>query len=339
MPSPIQPLQAIEVIPVTEAVSALAWSPSGQSLAIGTHGDQITVAQFKPELKRRLYDAPALGTHALAWLDESRLLAGGGDKTAKAWNTLDGSFTALPLENNRAWVDHLEPSPDRQLFVAAAGPNIWLLDHQLQVVRTYPKQPSTVADVVWHPAGKNFGVVCNGVTNFYRAGSEKAVDELEYPSSLLVAAYHPRGIFFAVGCQDATVHFWKITTGEDSQMSGYPRKIRELAWHPKGRWLAVGGSPEVTLWDFSGPGPQGSTPRQLGAHKDFVNALAFSPDGRWLVSVGEDGFVLVWPGEGVDLPTAGFKLPNPVTHIAWHPEGKQFAVGGETGEVVLLPAP
>jgi WD40 repeat protein len=335
----IKPLQALEVIPATEAISALAWSPSGTSLAIGTHGDQVTVAQFEPELKRRIYDAHSMGTYTLAWLDDTTLLTGGSDPQAKVWKTTDGSMTPLVLENNRAWVEHARLSPDRQLLVLSAGPQVWLYDKNLQLLRTYPKQPSTVADVVWHPQGKNFAVVCNGVVNFHRAGSTASVDELTYSSSLLVGAYHPRGEFFAVGCQDSSVHFWKITTGEDSQMSGYARKIRELAWHPKGRWLAVGGGMEVTLWDFSGKGPQGSTPRQFFAHKDFINVLAFSPDGQWLVSGGEDGFVLVWPSEGSDLPVAGYKMPDPVTHVAWHPDGQRFAVGGQTGEVALLPKP
>ena len=30
-------------------------------------------------------------------------------------------------------------------------------------------------------------------------------------------------------------------------------------------------------------------------HKDTVNHLRFSPDGRWIISAGQDGVAKVWP--------------------------------------------
>lgn len=59
-------------------------------------------------------------------------------------------------------------------------------------------------------------------------------------------------------------------------MSGYPGKVSRLAFDDSGRWLAADGAPDVTIWDFAGKGPHGSSPRMLRAH-DTVTALTWRP--------------------------------------------------------------
>jgi WD40 repeat protein len=39
----------------------------------------------------------------------------------------------------------------------------------------------------------------------------------------------------------------------------------------------------------------------LNAHKGSINALAFSPDGKWFVTGGEDRTVIVWDAVKFDM--------------------------------------
>jgi WD40 repeat protein len=75
---------------------------------------------------------------------------------------------------------------------------------------------------------------------------------------------------------------------------------------PDGRWLATGGveDPSIRLWDLKSPNPQ-NDPRLLQGHGRPVRSLAFSADGRRLVSGAQDGFALVW-----DLTVDS--LPSPI---------------------------
>jgi WD40 repeat protein len=331
-------LQPRETIDAPEGISALAWSPSGEKLAVASLAGEIQIASFSPVFSRQLLDGHAMGTFALAWWSETDLVSGGADGAARVWDLPGKTSAALDLEKNRAWVEHLALSPDRNFLAVGAGPQISLWKKPGECVRRLPKLKSTVADLRWHPKGKFLASVANAQVCFWRAGSEKPVNEFHYGSSLLAGAWSPQGDWFVTGCQDASVHLWKTASGEDLHMSGYPRKIKELSFHPGGRWLAVGGSPEITVWDFK-TSPAGTTPRQLAAHKDFVTQLAFSPNGKWLASGAEDGLVFIWPAEGVDLPMAGYKMGSPVTQLAWRPDGAEFAAGSEDGRVAVLPVP
>lgn len=70
-------------------------------------------------------------------------------------------------------------------------------------------------------------------------------------------------------------------------------------------------------------------------HTRAVRQAAFSPDGRLLVSVGEDSKVIVWDFAR-RMPLATFTEHTKIaTSVAFSPDGKWFASGGEDGNVVV----
>lgn len=66
--------------------------------------------------------------------------------------------------------------------------------------------------------------------------------------------------------------------------------IEGLAFSPDGKTLAVGVDKAITLWDVA----SGSARQKLTGHRDFVLDVAFSTDGRQLISAAFDHRVRLW---------------------------------------------
>jgi WD40 repeat protein len=152
---------------------------------------------------------------------------------------------------------------------------------------------------------------------------------------MLALAWSPNGEYIAAGAQDCSVHFWQMATGEDLQMTGYPRKVRELAWDVASRYLATGGAEISCVWDCGGEGPSGSEPIQLEGHKESISSLAYQSKGDFLASGGEDGLVILWRPSQQRGAISIAKHPASISQLAWSSDDQRIAVGTAEGGVLL----
>ena len=110
----------------------------------------------------------------------------------------------------------------------------------------------------------------------------------------VAAAFGPSGKLAIVvrkpGEEGSAVHLWDCgKKAEDGEPLAFPGKVTDLAWSA-GDLLAVAVGSEVRLLNPATRKEQ----RTIPAHAAAILGLAFTPDGRSLVTIGADKFVKQW---------------------------------------------
>ena len=115
-------------------------------------------------------------------------------------------------------------------------------------------------------------------------------------------AFTPDGRQLVSASDDKTIRVWDLATGKTvrtlrgESAPGDTGKIHAMALSPDGKWLAAGGllagenRDAVRLYDFA----SGRLVALLKGHENVVLGLAFSPDGRHLISGSSDTTAIIW---------------------------------------------
>jgi WD40 repeat protein len=192
---------------------------------------------------------------------------------------------------------------------------------------------SSVAGIGWHPDGSAVAAASYGGLYICPTGAAAKIRHLRWKGSLLSVAWSPNGHIIASSSQDCSVHFWRLNTGKDSAMSGYPLKPKALAWDAASTLLATSGHATITLWQFRGKGPEGSKPIQLEYHAAPCTQLAFQPTGTLLASGGQDSAVAIWDPLRAHSALRVAYLDDEVTALAWQPQGQRILAGDARGSL------
>ena len=154
------------------------------------------------------------------------------------------------------------------------------------VPRTTLMKLSSVIKIVWFVSA----------TSACRAGVDvKVIAERKAHEKFLTCAIfnEPRGDLIATGSeQDGMIKLWDAKTAEPKLiLSDEFKAARSFVFYREGGFLAsIGRRPEICLWDVRAP----ASKFQLIGHEGWVYDLAATPNGKYLVSAGEDWTIRVW---------------------------------------------
>jgi WD40 repeat protein len=121
------------------------------------------------------------------------------------------------------------------------------------------------------------------------AGSGRQEALLSRPAVVGCLALSADGTLLAMGDRDGSVWLRRRSDGEVRSLVRLPGVVEALAFSPTGSSLAAGVGSTLLLWDVAGGKEQARLP-----YGTTVRALAFTHDGRTLITAGEGTRVTFW---------------------------------------------
>ncbi|HMG86467.1 MAG TPA: caspase family protein [Terracidiphilus sp.] len=210
---------------------------------------------------------------AIAFTPDGRFMAtGSGDQTALLWDTATG-MELRRITGHSNGVSSVAFSPDGRTLLTGS------IDSTARL---------------WDPT------------------TGKELKRFAHPKMVHSAIFSPDGRFVLTGCGDHIARLWSVATGtEVMRFVGHTQSIYAVAFSPDGRFVLTGsgkidmpadmamddqtGDPDFTvrLWNAA----TGSEIRRFVGHTEAIEAVAFSQNGRYVITGSYDKTARTWDAQ------------------------------------------
>ncbi|HEY1189538.1 MAG TPA: WD40 repeat domain-containing protein [Gemmata sp.] len=322
-----------------ESLWSVAVSPNGKWVAAAGADRAIRVYALETGKLEATLDAGAAMT-SLAFLpDSNRLVAAGGNRAVRVWD-LAAKKVLKELTGHALAVLAVGASDDGQLVVSGSadatvrgfdpgtGKELWKWGSR-----------KAACAVAVRKGGKQVAVgIADGglaVLDVTGAAPRELAALPAHTAGTTCVAFSPDGNRLATVGGDGALRVWSV--GEDGALAQLVRfegqvtstgaaaaPLSAVAFSPDGRYVATAGADAIVrVWDIQTK----SETRGLRGHTDWVTAVAFSPNGQFLVSVAaeKDNALRIFELPPLDGANAAGGHVLAVNAVAVSPNGKLVA--------------
>jgi WD40 repeat protein/serine/threonine protein kinase len=325
----------------TAAVRRAAFSPDGRLLVSVGEDKQVIVWDFARRERLRTFKDHTDWIASVAFSPDGNWFATASyDKTVIVWDATRLEKAAV-LRDHREKVCAVAFSPDARLLASSGhqsesqddGTVLWQVG-SWEKVGVIPCGADDANNLLFSPDSRRLIFHKDDRRNTWdlRTGQPLAneFDPAWYgncavfsPDGKRLVSVNAAGEVIFVDWQRRSI-FQRYPAHQDNG--------RAAAWSPDGQLVATGAE-NVILWD-------GATMRKIAPleHSSVVWGLAFSPDGRWLISTHGDGAVLVWDILERRRAANFNEHSDSVRAVAFAHDGRRIASASEDRSVIVWDA-
>jgi WD40 repeat protein len=267
--------------------------------------------------------------------DNSRIaIAGGRNKTAKAWDVLTGAElfshgTKAPGPREEVWSVVWSPDGSSLLTCEEREARVWDVKTGAKVL-TLAGKGGLFRCAAWSPDGSR--IVTGENQSFlpihahvWDAKTGAKLFGLPAKAWVRALAFSPDSALIAVGTDTKTAYIFDAKTGAEIRvLRGHANTVTAVSFNHDGTQLVTGSEDQTAkIWDVK----SGGEIVTLKGHTDQVQAAAFSPDGSRIVTGSFDRTVKIWDAKGGAELLSIFGHSDHVLSASWSPDGLRIATG------------
>lgn len=340
-----------------------AFSPDGKTLLSGSTDDTLMLWNVGTGERIRQFWGNTGNIQSVAFSPNGKTaLSGSVDNWLILWDIDTGRI--LRLFASASPILSVAFSPNGRL--AATGSlksngsywdvNLWDVETG-QLIKALSAHTGAVLQVVFSPDGKSIvSASADRSMILWDTATGTIVHRyFGHTATVNSAAFSPDGNHILSASQDRILMMWDATKGARlGAFVGHTNQVYRVAISPDGK-TALSGAADTTviLWDIASQKALGTfgKPKNKDAeigHTDTVYGVAFSPDGRLMVSGAGDNRIILWEVESGKLIRVfgddSHHHTSTVTSVAFSPDGKTVLSGSwdknailwnvETGEMI-----
>lgn len=314
-PPPKPTFQLASWPPLTTPLTSAAWATPLWKTGLAGHAEQIRAIAIHPssslmasasyDRSIHLWSLPdgklihTLEGHtgrllAIAISPDGTLLASGGyDRQMRLWSLPDGELLhTLPRQPDI--IQALAFSPQKPILASATGTTLQLWATQSgSLMHSLPVRVGSIRSMAFHADGRTLALgSLNGTVELWNSASRQPIwrntHQLE---GMTLVDFSPDGSML-IQAEGQTVKLLYLPRKKSVAFKlRQPETITAIAISPDSQLLAVASGATLTLWNLL-KRKQMCAP--LTRHKQTVRALAFTPNGRMLISGGSDRILHLW---------------------------------------------
>ncbi len=200
-----------------------------------------------------------------------------------------------------------------------------------KLLQAFEGHAYTVRRVAFSPNGKQLASgAWDSTARLWNVASGKETFQIQHKDFVNAIAYRFDGAVFISGSSDKTIQFLDPRNGKSFGVIQVPNAILSLSWSANGDYFAAGDTEGIVRVYSSDNASAFPTNR---AYHEATREAMFTPNGKNVVSIGQDGLVRLWNNTATDV----YDVENPKGLYAFAlemtPDGSKIFVGCANGTI------
>jgi WD40 repeat protein len=341
----------------------------------GKTGPGVAATSSAPQSLEVLLPVRQFGPHyanCVAFLPGARqFVSAGADGTVRLWD-LASRAELRRFNGHTGAVEGVAISPGGDYLLSCSQDKtirLWKVATG-QEIRRYLGHGGWVYGVAFSPDGKlalSAGTRWGGTAgdDFPRLWNVATGQEIRrflgHSDAVLGVAFSPDGRRALSASFDGSVRLWDVASGRELRSFPHTSRVYAIAFSPDGRHFVSGCGGNslndgavfdpvncvIRLWDID----SGREVRQFRGHTAGIRTVAWSPNGRYILSASSGEFF----GAGQSAPPSEvgirlwdvasgrqlcrFNTPHPTSSLQFAPDGRSFLSSGGNGSIGLWELP